>query len=316
MKNIIVVLLISLMSLAGCSKTAQGKRAYAKGDYKKAISLFEAALIKNGSNVTAGKYMALAHSGLRTDEAAALLQQGNQEEALALLDEAMGLDSANQDAQTLMKQTLQTVLNQISKEYLPSRAWDKAIAACNLISKYRPDDAQALLLKARAVYESEKGVANYKVILALQQAEKKAPKDPFVRMELDRVKGQTGKFAAIFAKYQDALIKKDFKTWKSIITPKFSADVDKIVQDFIKEDDPRLKNANDYFLELSGDPVKYNSPEGATVICIEPLSANRAFIHFIYKDYPKVLRMEAETIGNVLKLHKEEDSPIKKTDLY
>jgi hypothetical protein len=103
--------------------------------------------------------------------------------------------------------------------------------------------------------------------------------------------------------------------WRRFVHPRYMDEVDIIVERFVKYRDPKIKSEYDYFLEVAFDPERYGSPEGAEIVCVEPVSRSHAFVHFTYRKYNKVMKMEIVNHEGLLKLMQEEDSIIRKDDL-
>lgn len=315
MFKITALALCCLLSLSACSKTARGKWHYKHGNYKKAEELLTRAINVDTKNTEASKYLVLVQAGMKTDEAAAKLKEGDLETAVSMLNEAIGFDSGNEDAKILLNQAVEQMMTQIDKTLIPGGQWDKILGYCGLMEKYRAENGPLAVARARAMFEKAKRLHTYEVVLALEKAAKLAPDNAWVKGELETVRQNSVKFAALFNKYQQTLLKKDFASWKSLLQPKYLVDAEAIVKRYVEKEDESIKSLKDYFNEMSGDPVKYGSPEGGKIVCVEPLSPTHGFIHFIYKDYPKVLRMEAEGAEGRMKLFREDDSEIKKGQL-
>lgn len=312
MLRVLAVGLCCLIGFSSCSKVQRGKWNYKRGNYKKAVMLLELAARNDASNVKAATYLVLAQSGLKTDQAAEKIKTGDFESSLALLNDAINLDPKNEDAHVLFKEAVEKTAAAIENAYLPAGDWKRVLSLCDAAEANNADNAAILISRAKALLQLEKGVHTYRVVMALEKASQKAPDDPFVKKELERVRAFSVPFAALFQKYQQALVTKNVAIWKSIIQPKYQAAAEAVVKEFADMKYDKIRNLNEYFNELCNDLTEYGSPQGGELVCVEPLSETHGFVHFTYTNLPKIIRMEIEPSGGVLKLYKEEDSPIVK----
>jgi tetratricopeptide (TPR) repeat protein len=293
----------------------RGKWAYKRGNYEKAVKLFEALIRTETTNQAAKDYLVLAQAGVLAEEAVEAVSINDFEKAIHLLDRALGLDPMNQDARKLLNTSIEELTKTIVNEYVPNKMWARIVPISTLILKYEPDKKVIAVTHAKAVFEVEDKTLNYKSIMAINKSYQKVPDDAFLKNQMEVLENKTAKFKALFKRYQQALLEKDFNKWKSVIHTRYMKEVQVDVRNFIEKDDEKIKSIQDFFFELSKDPEKYGNPQGADIVCIEPVSSAQGFVHFDYKDLPKVLKMEIATDGGAIKLHREEDSEIKKYEL-
>jgi hypothetical protein len=121
-------------------------------------------------------------------------------------------------------------------------------------------------------------------------------------------------FIVFFKDYQKALLTDNFSLWKNLINNRYMKEIE--VDVFrLKERGESVNTIQLFFKELAKLPAKYGNPEGADIVCIEPLSPNRGYVHFSYKNLPKILKMEVVREGGTFRIDREEDSEIKKAEL-
>jgi tetratricopeptide (TPR) repeat protein len=315
MKIILTAVLGSLLLFGACTKMQQGKWSYRRGNYQKAVTIFEDILKTEATNEMAKHYVVLARSGLMADRAAEAVEVENYEEAIGLVDQAIGLDPDNKDAQALLNTCIGKLTKTITKDLVLQGAWQKIVDLSGLILKHRPGNKSMIVTNAKAVFHAQKDRLNAHAILAIQKAYKEVPDNDFLKSKMSLLNETTGDFKRVYEAYRDAILAKNYDKWRSLLTPKHIKEVDVIVKEYIEKNDLVVKNVRDYFTELTKDPAKYESPQGAEIVCIEPLSSNHGFVHFNYNTLPKLLKMEIVSVDGSLKLHREEDSEIKKSDL-
>jgi tetratricopeptide (TPR) repeat protein len=314
MRIVTVCLLCLGLALTGCTKLQRGKRAYRHGDYKKAQFLFEQVIKIESSNMEAQTYLLLTRSGLLTDTAASLLKTGNFEAAVPLVEQAIVLDPENEDAKTVLNTSLASLENQIEKELLPKKEWDRVINVADMVLKYKPGEKMLLMERAKAVYMGEKELFNYKSVMAIKKALALNPDDAFLKEKMEAITNQSRPFIVLFKEYQNSLLRENFGQWKGIINARYLHECEVDVGRLKERGEP-VNTIQLFFKELSKLPAKYGNPEGADIVCVEPLSADRAYVHFSYRDLPKILKMEISRQGGVLKIDREEDSDIRKAEL-
>ncbi len=314
MRSILLICLCVLLGLSGCSKLSRGKRAYRHGQYKKAQYLLEEVIQIESSNTEAQTYLLLTRSGLLTDTAAGLVKGGLFEYAIPLVDQAIVLDPENEDAKTVLNTALSSLELKIDKELFPKQQWASVMEAADMVLKYKPGEKKLLAQKAQAILMNERGILTYRVVMAVKKAYALNPEDAFIKEKMDLINNASKPFIIFFKDYQNSLITDNFGLWKSLINQRYMKECEVDVMR-LKEHGEPVNTIQLFFKELSKFPAKYGNPEGADIVCVEPLSTDRAYIHFSYKNLPKVLKMEITRQNSALKIDREEDSEIRKTDL-
>jgi tetratricopeptide (TPR) repeat protein len=302
------------MALTGCTKMQRGKRAYRQGEYKRAQSFFEQIIKVDANNMEAQTYLLLTRSGLLTDTAAQLVKQGDFEDAVPFVEQAIVLDPENEDARTVLNTSLVSLESEIEKSFLPNKEWARVVKVADMILKYKPGEKMLLSPRAKAIYMGEKEIFNYKSVIAIKRAFAADPDDAFLNGKMEAINNQGRPFLLFFKEYQSTLLKDNFAQWKNLINPRYLHECEVDVSRLKERGEP-VNTVQLYFKELSKLPAKYGNPEGADIVCVEPLSADRAYVHFNYRDLPKLLKMEIVRQGGTFKIDREEDSEIKKTEL-
>ncbi|MFH0919418.1 MAG: hypothetical protein V1913_03580 [Fibrobacterota bacterium] len=300
--------------LVACSNMDSGRRAFKNGKYRKAIHLFEKELTRDLNNKDAQNLIILARSGLLADSAAAIMATGRFEDGLLLVDEAMGLDPQNKDAATLLNNGVVELTAKIRKELIPARNWDKIITLTKIILKYKPDERGMHVHHAQAVYEREHQTLNTVSIMAIKNAFQVVPDDPFLKERRVAIDAAGKAYAKVFQDYENALIRKDFAAWKRLAHPRFIRSAEDDIKRIKEKGDASIANLQAYFLAICTQPADLGSPQGAEIICIEVKAPDDAYVHFAYKNSPKVYKTEVLKVDGAWKVDREEDSELKKTE--
>lgn len=314
MRLMSIVFLCVALSLTGCSKLSRAKRAYRQGDYKKAQFLLEQVIKVDASNTQAQTYLLLTRSGTLTDTAAGLVKVGLFEAAIPLVEQAIVLDPENEDAKTVLNTALTALDEKISKELFPAQKWPQVVTLSDIVLKYKPGEKALLSKRAQAIFMNEHGILTYKSVMALKKAFALNPEDAFLKEKMDLINNESKPFIIFFKDYQKALLTDNFGSWKNFINSRYLKECEADVAR-LKERGESVNSLQLFFKELSKLPAKYGNPEGADIVCVEPLSAVRGYVHFSYKNLPKILKMEIIRQGNGFKIDREEDSDIRKADL-
>jgi tetratricopeptide (TPR) repeat protein len=310
----IVLACLLTVSCTKYSKFDRGKEAYEKGDFKKAIPLLEEAYKLDGNNNMALSYLMLAKAGYYTDIAARGLKENDFEKVIIYATRALETDTKNQDARFLLDKGIQGLEDYINNVLIPKKDWSEIEKVCRLIMEYQPDNRTAIVTRGRAIFEKEYRAFNVKTIMALNKAYALHPDDKFLKRQIRALDSRTRDFKRLFLDYQRSLRKRDYWLWRRLIHPQYYRDVKEIVKRFA-ESGAEITTVRAYFKEIAKDPAKYGSPKGPRIICIEPVSAGKGFVHFDYKKSLKVLKMEISTASGLLKIRQEQDSEIKKAEL-
>ncbi len=313
MRYLSLVIFSALILMAGCSKLDRAKRAYKKGDYSKTIDLLTVYIKTNASNQEAQKYLLYAQGGLIADSAASLIKANRFEEALSLANRAVGINEKNEDARIIVDAAVKGIIAKIERDLVPNKVWSGVLNLTDEVLKHRKDDPRMNLLYAQSVYELENHKMSCKTVLALRKALPFVQNNDFLNSLLAKQEKDEQPFAAAFNKLQAAFINKDFKAWKNLATSQYLRECEIDVARLKERGDSNIRSIDDYFYAISSDPEKYGNPDGPEIVCIEVLSADRAFIHYKYRELPKVLKMEAFRGGASIKFDREQDSEIKQT---
>ena len=150
--------------------------------------------------------------------------------------------------------------------------------------------------------------------MAIKKALALCPDDPFLKEKMEAINNQSRPFIVSFKEYQKSLLTENYALWKGLINARYVHECEVDVSRLKERGEP-VNTLQLFFKELSKLPAKYGNPEGADIVCVEPLSAERAYVHFSYKDLPKILKMEVTRQGGTLKIDREEDSDLRKTEL-
>lgn len=313
-KTLALVLAVAVL-MTGCSKLDQAKRAYRKGDYRTAEELLYKHIKINANDTEAQNYLVLVQSGIITDTAAGLVKKGDIATAIPMLDRAIGLNDKNEDAKILLNTCVTSLSETILKTLVPAGRWAEVTSSMALIAEYRPDDPALASAAARAVVETEKGTPNWKTVLAVRRGLSKSPDDPFLKDKAAQLDAASKPFADAYVRFESAFLNKDFDVWKALSHPRYLRECEADVARLKERSDPNVKSVEDYFEAICGDAERYGAPAGSEVVCVEPLSPNRGFVHYSFPRLPKILKREFERIGGGLKADREQDSEIRKEDL-
>jgi len=311
----LLILMPLFILIFSCGKGQRGKRAYQNGDYRKAVTFLEAALQKNQNDEKAKRYLVLARSGLLTERSSRFLAANEFGNALVSIDQALSLDPKNKTARKIFEGSVEKISKHIEQKLIPDKAWPSIVKLSALILKYKPNHIRLAPIHAEAVFHAENDVLNAPAVLAIEKAYSISPENAFLREKHEIVVAKTSQFRKLFESYQSALIEEDYGTWKSLIHPRHLKEAQADVKRLAEGEDENIQTVRDYFFEISQDPQKYGNPDGAEIVCVEPLSSTHAFIHFRFSKLPKILKMEVTMSDGRLKLHREEDSEINKSDL-
>ncbi|OGJ93424.1 MAG: hypothetical protein A2487_16925 [Candidatus Raymondbacteria bacterium RifOxyC12_full_50_8] len=309
-KYLILAISLSLVCTA-CTKSQRGKWAFKRGNYQRAIELFEQVIATDLSNPTAQTYLPLAKSGMLTDEAARAINAGRMEEAVRLLDEAQALDPKNTDAKTLMQKAIESLALSIVNTLMPAKKWEEVVPVADIIIKHQPGRNALYGVKAEALFHAAKETYTSRNILAIQKAAGLLPGDAFLQARMQEISTRSPAFKNAFFAYLKALDSKNIGAWKGLLHPQYLTDVNADIKRFVQNEDPEIKDIGSFFKELCIDHEKNCGGEAVKIVCIEPLSGEHAFVHFMYKNTPKVMKIEMIKTGGSLKLYREEDSELR-----
>lgn len=317
MKNLLsLVLVLALMAgLAGCSKLRGGKRAYNKGDYRKAEELLNKHIKRFGNDLEAQKYLVLTQSGIITDSAAGLVKAGNLAAALPMLERALSLNDKNEDARNLLNTSVTSLTEKILNKLVPAGDWSEVLSTVQAVGKYLPDNPALASASARAVVETEQGRPTWKTVLAVRRGLLKVPDDPFLKPIQEKLDAASRDFMAAHLRLESSIINKNYKQWRGLLNARYSRECETDVKKLIERSDPYVRSVENYFEVITHDFEKYGAPQGSEVVCIEPLSPDQGFVHYTFPKLPKILKREFQRAGGALKADREQDSEIRLTDL-